>query len=968
MADKTRLSAWPGHAELAAQGRFWLEQWQTALSEAGVDIPFLSEEGLDRLGSAFCCSPFVAKTMIANPLLGAQLLTADSDISVYNQECREADLQILENAEEETGFMRELRCIRQREMVRIALRDLLGYAGLDETLASLSVLADFCLQQAHSMVYRILVTRHGEPVNDEGEPQSLIVLAMGKLGGGELNFSSDIDVLFAYPDNGQTRAGEGQRSLDNQTFFTQQAQLIIRFLNEATPDGFVFRVDARLRPFGDSGALVISFHFMESYYQNQGREWERYAMIKARPVCGDAAHREALMKMLRPFVYRRYLDYGAFQSLREMKALIEREVSRKGLRNHIKLGPGGIREIEFTGQAFQLIRGGREPELRSRSIMKVLKILGERCLLAAEVVEQLLSAYRFLRDTENRLQMVADQQTHLLPKDALEQARLAYAMGFDDWDAFSEALSGHRDIVSVQFSEIFFATEHAAQSDEHALQLSALIEGRLRRVDEEALLKRLGFTETDAVLVEIGKFRQSHAVRHISKTAAERLVQLLPLLFEAIAGGDAQVDTLHRVLALLEAVVQRAVYLALLIEYPEVLRQVVKLCAASGWIADYLRQQPILLDSLLDSRLLYQLPNREQLASQLRDLVKNLAGEDQEQRLNALRHFKQEQTLRVAAVDVTSRLPLMKVSDQLTWLAEAIVGEMHAMAVSETTAKYGEPVCRLDGREYHPELAVVAYGKLGGIELGYGSDLDLVFLHNSAGEDQLTGGERQIANEVYFARMAQRLIHLLSVQTVGGVLYEVDVRLRPDGASGMLVSSLSRFAEYQRNRAWTWEHQALVRARIVVGGLAIRDAFTALRHEILTQPRDTQALRGEIRAMRDRMRAELAKSRQGGFDLKQDRGGIADIEFMVQYGVLAWARDYPTLTEWTDNIRILEQFGRFGLIPSEDSALLIEAYKHLRENAHRLALQGNAAVLPDVSLSANYIDAVARIWERIMRE
>ncbi|HEX7026018.1 MAG TPA: bifunctional [glutamate--ammonia ligase]-adenylyl-L-tyrosine phosphorylase/[glutamate--ammonia-ligase] adenylyltransferase [Gammaproteobacteria bacterium] len=966
MASK-RLAAWPAQAELAAQGRSWLEQWQAAWLGAGNDAPFLSEAGLDKLARAFCCSPFVAKTLVANPSLATQLLTADGGTAEYGPECRDTDLQMLASTDE-AAFMQGLRRIRQREMVRIALRDLLGDAGLDETLAALTALADFCLQQAHAKAYEILSGRHGVPENDDGEPQSLIVLAMGKLGGGELNYSSDIDLMFTYPDDGQTRAGDGQRRLDNQVFFTQQAQLLIRFLNEATPDGFVFRVDARLRPFGDSGALVTSFDFMESYYQNQGRDWERYALIKARPVCGDAAQRDYLMSMLRPFVYRRYLDYGAFQSLREMKALIEREVSRKGLRNNIKLGPGGIREIEFTGQAFQLIRGGREPELRNRSIMKVLKILGERYLLTVEAVERLLAAYRFLRDTENRLQMVDDQQTHNLPRDALEQARLAYAMGFADWNSFHDALERHRETVSEQFGDIFFSGEQASRPDEYALQLSALIEGRLRRVDEEALLRRLRFADIEPVLAEIGKFRESHAVRHIGKTGAERLAQLLPLLFEAIAATDAQADTLHRVLALLEAVVQRAVYLALLIEYPEVLQQVVKLCAASGWIADYLRQQPILLDSLLDSRLLYQLPDRRQLASQLRELVKNLADEDQEQRLNALRHFKQEQTLRVAAVDVTSRLPLMKVSDQLTWLAEAIVDEMHAMAVNETTAKYGRPVCRTGGREYHPELAVVAYGKLGGIELGYGSDLDLVFLHNSEGGDQLTDGERQIANETYFARLAQRLIHLLSVQTVGGVLYEVDVRLRPDGAAGMLVSSMERFAEYQRNRAWTWEHQALVRARVVVGGPVITEAFRALRHEILTRPRDIKALCGEIRAMRDRMRAELAKSRQGEFDLKQDRGGIADIEFMVQYGVLAWARDYPALTEWTDNIRILEQFGRFGLIPAGDAALLTDAYKHLRENAHRLALQGESAVLRNIDLSRNYIEAVAGIWERTMRE
>jgi glutamate-ammonia-ligase adenylyltransferase len=989
MMHKTRLQGWPADSELESKGRLGLKQLQASLHNAGLESP--APAALDALGRVFCCSTFATQALVTHPQLLAELFNiknikgSDSLIlpAPINEETasdeinksdplilREADTRLLTNATDESAFMRVLRGIRRREMLRIALRDLLGQAGLDETLLALSALADFCIQQAHIRAYDILVSRHGEPFSEQGEPQSLIVLAMGKLGGRELNYSSDIDLILAYPEDGQTQGPASERSIDNQTFFTQQAQWLIRFLHETTEDGFVFRVDTRLRPFGDSGALVISFDFMESYYQNQGREWERYAMIKARPVCGAEGDAQYLMSMLRPFVYRRYLDYGAFESLRAMKTLIEREVSRKRLQDNIKLGSGGIREIEFIGQAFQLIRGGRDREFRRREIMQVLTLLGERELLSADTVESLLAAYRFLRDAENRLQMVADQQTHSLPKSAFEQARLAYAMGYDSWEDFSAGLRKHRENVSRQFAEIFFATEKTTQSGPQAAQLLSLLEGKLGPDEARAIVQRLGFpdSEIDPALEEIRKFSENHVVRHISQTASERLTQLLPLLFEAVVAGKTPALTLGRVLHLLQAVIQRSVYLALLAEYPEVLRQVVNLFAASGWVADYFRQQPILLDSLLDSRLLYRLPGREALAAELKTLIRNFVDEDPEQRLNALRHFKQEQVLRVAAVDVTEQLPLMKVSDQLTWLAEAIVGEMFVMATDEAVAKYGQPACRIGAKTVNPEMAVIAYGKLGGIELGYGSDLDLVFLHNSEGEDQQTLGERHLANEVFFARLAQRLIHLLSVQTVGGVLYEVDVRLRPDGGAGMLVSSLERFAEYQRTRAWTWEHQALVRARPIVGSGAVREAFARLRHEILTRPRDLDALRADIRAMRDRMRAELAKSRQGEFDLKQDRGGIADIEFMVQYGVLAWAKDYPALTEFTDNIRILEQFGGFGLLPARDADLLISAYKHLRENTHRLALRGDVAVLQDVSASQSHIDAVAGIWLSLIQE
>ncbi len=919
------------------------------------------------LNHACYCSEFVTAALAAEPALAERLLRDGALEIPFNTQ--RLQLAIPEDflSGSESEFMRALRLLRREEMVRIALRDLAGWAQLEETLAALSDLADFSLRAACEYAGRLLSERHGAPLTADGKPQSLIVLALGKLGGGELNFSSDIDVIFAFPEQGQTQAVQaGQRAIEAQDYFTRQAQLIVKYLHEMTADGFVFRVDTRLRPFGDSGALVTSFDFMENYYQNQGRDWERYALIKARAVCGIESQSQRLMRMLQPFVYRRYLDYGAFAALRAMKALIMREVARKGMRDNVKLGPGGIREIEFIAQAFQLIRGGREPEFRRRELLPVLHMLGARELLDMTVVENLVSAYRFLRNSENRLQMIADQQTHRLPQTPSERARLMYAMGFPDWDSFYTALSLHRARVMDTFAEIFHTAQHS--SSDQPQNLTDLLDGRLPEKQALEQLTKLGFSDGENALESLRKFRASYQVKQMGPEARERLQRLLEPLFRAVAQTPNVAPTLERVLNVLQAIVQRSVYIALLCEYPDALALLVRLCSSSGWIAEYLQAQPILLDSLLDSRLLYQLPDRQALGTRLQELMQRLSGEDFEQQLNALRQFKHEQVLRVAAVDVNGDLPLMKVSDQLTWLAEAILQQVHAMAYKEMVRKYGLPWCpqgKDEGSGYEPELAVIAYGKLGGIELGYSSDLDVVFLHDSSGEGQ-TRGPLSIANEVFFARYGQRMIQILGTQMPGGILYEVDPRLRPDGASGPLVNSLRGYAAYQRERAWVWEHQALVRTRIIVGGEGFAAKFNTLRAEILRRPRDLQKLKVEVRDMRNRMRAELGRGREGAFDLKQDRGGITDIEFIVQYGVLAWARDFPELTHYPDNIRILEQFERFALLPAAEAKLLTEAYRHLRGKIHRLALQGNQALLQDASSSRAYIDGVGEIWNRLM--
>ena len=963
----SKLGKPPHVPELKQQGEQLWEQLQTALAAANQPLP--NQQWQTLLPQLFCCSPFIAKTVIAQPQWLSEILNT---ITTTNPDSHAG--QALDPNVDIAQAMMLLRQLRQKIMVQIALKDLLGLVDLSQTLVALSALADYCIQQAAIIAYRQLRERYGEPVNTAGEPQSLIILAMGKLGGQELNYSSDIDLVFAYPQHGQTRSQQdvpAQRSIDNQAFFTQQAQLIIKLLHETTADGFVFRVDTRLRPFGDSGALVVSFDFIESYYQNQGRDWERYAFIKARPVSGAAKHIAELDAILKPFVYRRYLDYGAFQALREMKALITQQVASKGLKDNIKLGPGGIREIEFIVQTFQLIRGGQESALQRRELKPVLNYLGQRGLLEPELAAQLYDAYRFLRDVENRLQMVADQQTHQLPKDRLEQERLAYAMDCADYTAFSTALAEARSVVSHAFDGIFFGESQNTITQTGNPQWLDILQGRLAVEEIWQELAALGFTDNQQLAQAVSKFSRHHSVRHMSQIARQRLTQLLPNILPLIASSENPERTLDRVLTVLLSIVQRSVYIALLLEYPMASKQLVALCAASPWVTDLLAQQPILLDSLWDDRLLHDLPTRAELAQQLSNAIALVDNADPEQQLNVLRHFKQEQVLRVAAIDVRGDLPLMRVSDQLTWLGEAILLQVHGMASQTMLDSYGLPYCRSENHgqadiELTPELAVIAYGKLGGIELGYGSDLDLVFLHNSQGQQQYTQGDRRVENQLFFTRLAQRLMHLLSTQTLSGVLYEIDTRLRPDGIAGPMVSSLKRFADYQQQHAWTWEHQALVRARIVVGGTAITTAFNKIRHDILTQQRDRQRLRNDVCDMRMRMQQKLDKGKGKQFDLKQSRGGIADIEFIVQYGVLAWAHDYSELTKFTDNIRILEQFGVLGLLEQTQAEQLMEAYRQLRAIAHQRALQMQPALLHDSTPLQPHIDAVVAVWSAWM--
>lgn len=751
---------------------------------------------------------------------------------------------------------------------------------------------------------------------------------------------------------------------------------MIQSLDQQTADGFVFRVDMRLRPFGAGGPLVSSFNAFENYYLVHGRSWERYAMVKVRVVAGDYEQGEELLSMLSPFVYRRYLDYGAYESLRELKSMIKQEVQRKGMKNNVKLGGGGIREVEFIAQVFQLIRGGRDTDLQERRVLKVLECLAKKNLLPDYVIKELKEAYIFLRNTEHRIQEYQDRQTHNLPDDEVGQARLALGMGFSDWSSFLAKLNQHRENVEAHFEQVFVApqTEESEKQQDSEQQseiqrLEALWYNKLDEDDAISLLTQYGFSDAPEALKKLKTLHQSRQYASLSRQGQTRLDRLMPLFLGALQQVENIDITFDRVLALLTNVARRSVYLALLLENPMVLSQLVKLCSASPWIARYLQQLPILLDELMDPRSLYQPPEKSELENDIRQRLLQIDIDDVEQGMDALRHFKQSNVLRVAAADIADALPLMKVSDHLSWIAEVILDEALEQAWRHLVSRHGRPVCKLEegeGSLCDKGFAVIGYGKLGGYELGYGSDLDMVFLHGSESNNLMTQGdeekgEKPIAAPVFFARLGQRIIHLLTSHTSAGVLYEADMRLRPDGASGLLVTNLKSYRDYQMKKAWLWEHQALVRARVVAGDPQIAEQFGEIRREVLSQQRDQADLRKEVIDMRNRMRKELSKEKNGQFDLKQGAGGIVDIEFMVQYGVLAWAFEKPDLLEYTDNIRLLEGLASAGLMAKADVEVLSNAYRTFRARLHKMALQEQPGLVEAEEyneLSA----AVRRIW------
>ena len=921
-------------------------------------------EILAGLPKVWGCSPFIAKQCARQPALLHDLVTSGDLRASYAEGAQRERLDArVADAADETSVLRELRLWRRREMVRIAWRDLAGWADLGESLRDLSALADTAIDFVNEYYHAQLAARFGQPCDAEGDPQRLVILAMGKLGGRELNFSSDIDLIFTYPHSGDTQGG--RKVLSNQEFFVRLGQKIVQGLDNITADGFVFRTDMRLRPFGDSGPLAMHFSSLEEYYQGNAREWERYALIKARPVGGGEAA-ETLMANLKPFVYRRYLDFGAFEALRDLKNQIDQEVRRKGHDDNIKLGLGGIREIEFICQAFQLIRGGRLRDLQVRHLLDTLTVMDTHELLPHEAIEQLRAAYRFLRLTENRLQAIDDRQTQRLPEDPLDRFRLAYAMGFDTWDAFLEILDGHRRNVHGYYREVIVGSEEPEENEQKSGTLD-LVWGEHLHLDEQAAaaLREAGFKAPEQALEALRDLHDCYSVRNLSRHGRQRLDALMPLLLDAIMQDPLCDVALQRILKLIEAVARRSVYLSLFIEHPSALGHLVRLCAESSWIACQLTRYPLLLDELLDPRRLYDPLKPAELDNAVQAQLAHLPMDDLEALMDTLRQFKRAQVLHIAASELTCSVNVEIASDHLTAIADCMLRQVLHIAWDEMVHKHGRPMCVENGESRSAHFAIAAYGKAGGVEMSYSSDIDVVFLHDSRGEQQFTDGAKSLDNNVFFARLAKRIMHLLTTPTSAGVLYEVDARLRPGGNSGLMVTSVEAFELYQNEEAWTWEHQALVRARAVAGDVECMERFEAIRRSVLQKNREDANLKKEVKDMRSKMRAHLDKSKSGQFDLKQGTGGIADIEFLVQYGVLRWAVDYPGLLDTTGMLPMLERFEDNGLFTAADVAVLSDGYRTYRTETHRLALQSENAVAPE-EIFTDLRAQVRAIWENIL--
>ena len=953
------------------------ERQLTRLRESGALAPF--EAGPPELRRELIAvvrgSDFVRDALCRDPALSKWLIEEGTPSRRLAQgEMTRRLAQTLGDGLDLAAAMAALRRQRLREMVRIAWREITGAAAPAETLADTSAFADASVAAAVELAGRELATQYGRPRNAAGELQPLIVVGMGKLGGGELNFSSDIDLIFVFPEKGETDG----RAIDNEDYFTRLGRLVIRILGERTAEGIVHRVDMRLRPFGDSGPLTVSAAFLDNYLQTHGRDWERYAWIKARPITGADAYRLIYAESVRPFVYRRYLDFGVFESLREMKALIEKEVARRDLADHVKLGPGGIREIEFIVQAFQLIRGGQDRRLQTPSLLAVLPQLAGGRLLPARVAQELEAAYLFLRRIENRLQMLADAQTHTIPAEPLARARIAAAMGFGDWQACAAELELHRARVTRAFQEVIFARHEVATAGMPGI--SGIVEAWVRGADAAQFavaLSARGFEEPDAAASLLLEFRGAGALKRLDAPGRARLDTLIPRLLGAIADAGAggrgssagsQLDVLRRVLKVLEAIGSRSAYFALLNENALVRRKLVELAALGEFLAAQIASHPLLLDELLDDASGGRPTPRVELEREIDARLAHMAEDEPERQVEVLRQFQRAAIFRVAMADLTRTIPLMRVSDYLTDIAEIIVEQAMKLGWAQMTAQFGTPYCRdADGTRRVVKICAVGYGKLGGFELGYASDLDLVFLHDSTADGAETDAAKPVDNQVFFIRYAQRVMHLLTMHSAAGRLYEVDVRLRPSGKGGMLITRIGAFAEYQEREAWTWEHQALLHARAVAGDPGLRAAFEAVRMDILKRCVRRDTLRTDVREMRERMRRELSRARAGSgrFDIKQDAGGTADIEFLAQYWALRYAGSHPPVAMFSDTIRQLESVASADLVPQATVDVLVDAYRLYRERTHHLSLE-NAEPLVPAGDFAGTRAAVTAIWNATM--
>mgnify|MGYP003636980613 FL=1 len=956
------------------------KSWQQFSQQHPNSYQALTSQQLEHFKLAITLSDFILTSALQAPELVIDLFVSKS---VYLQKTPDyASLlhALLENCQNEEQLHRLLRRFRLQQMVNIAIADLVLNIALEYSLERLSLLADALIQGSLNWLTEFCQDKWGVPTSKSGDPQPLLVYGMGKLGGKELNFSSDIDLIFVYPHSGETQGC--RRSLDNQQFFTRLAQKLISSLHQQTADGFVYRVDMRLRPFGESGPLVLTFSAMEDYYQEQGRDWERYAMLKARVIPSivkgplkeasineKQSYHQQLSTLLKPFVYRRYIDFSVIDSLRKMKSMISQEVRRKQLVNNIKLGAGGIREIEFIVQVFQLIRGGRVKELQQRNLLTVLPEL----VISGEIEEEskivLQNAYCFLRRVENILQALADKQTQTLPDNTLDKQRLLYVLNIDSWDGFIQILQGHMDSVHEKFEELIGIEGPNNQTEDQ--HWSVLWNSRWNDEEsiawiEQELVKQNSCTwNSNSVWHLLVDFREDVSKRSIGSRGRQVLDKLIPALICHIQQAKQAEFVLERVLHVFKKIVTRTAYLELLFENEGALKQLIQLCQASSWVADYIAKYPILLDELIDPTLLHNPPKLSAYGLELRESMLRIPEEDLEAQMDALRLFKQSQQLRIAAADIAQVLDVKKVSQHLTALAEAIISEVINIAWQQVANRFGVPKSTLDSGS--KGFAVIAYGKTGGNELSYGSDLDLVFVHHSPEGDETTGlanGDKVVIASQFYMKLAQRIMHIFNTRMNSGILYELDMRLRPSGNSGVLVIHINTFGQYQQQDAWTWEHQALVRARLVYGNEIIANEFKAIREKILSKKRDLTKLKTEVSEMREKMRKHLDKSADELIDIKQGEGGLVDIEFLAQYLVLAHSNEHHSLMEHCNNVSIFKSLAALEILSQTEQKLLVNTYQQLRDYGHKATLQ-NEALLIDRSLLINQKD-VTQLWAKFL--
>lgn len=946
--------------------QYWVD-FQQALEDKQlvlkVDSFFLST-----VAKVWACSDFVATTCIHYPEMVQDLLASGGlEKHVSPSDFRQQyDALGSEFCHDEILFAKQLRLFRNQQMLRIAWRDLSGLSSLHDTSGELSHLADFCLERGLAILSRIMYEKFGYPLDKKGQVQQLLIAALGKLGGSDLNFSSDIDLIFIYPTQGETQ--NGPRSLTHDVFFTRLAQGLVRLLSECNQDGFVFRVDMRLRPFGEMGPLVHSYCSVENYYQEQGRDWERYALLKARLISQDGAFKKKVETLFKRFVYRRYLDYGIIDALRDLKKMMDNERRRKRLKNNVKRGSGGIREIEFIIQSLQLVRGGKETLLQTNDFYQAIDLLSQSQYLTQVLASQLRDSYTFFRILENRLQMLEDKQTQQLPTSDRQQQQILLSMGYGAWDEFvvviqekSQPVENYYTVLGSSPIAIEGGKDSTTGQDDDVSYYQNIWLKKIDASVAQRFLARQGVVNEMEFIHLLEQFSLSYGLTKMSSRARKRLDRLMPVIISKLTSEDNGTICLARMIPILEAISRRSAYLALLLENPGAIDYLVELCSQSSWLAKEISRYPILLDELLDRRIAAVM-TFDELEQELRQLLLLVPEDDLEHQMEVLRQFKHSLLLRTANFSLSSAKNNQLVSRQLSDIGAVIVAEVVKLAWKNLVQRHGYPVSE-DNPGGQMKFAVLAYGSFGAYDLSYLSDLDLVFLHD-AQTDPMTNGRRPLSHQQFYLKLAQKVIHLLSTRTLSGTLYDLDLRLRPSGSAGLLVSSFSAFAEYQMEHAWIWEHQALTKGRFITGDGAIKEQFHQLRKQALCRPREEKDLKNQIIDMRSKMRQNAQKVPGEKFDVKLSPGGLTDIEFMVQYWILRWAKEYPEFIANYEMGKILALIAGSGIVPEPCVRGLLSAHQKYKDLIHQAALQEQPAIF-EASEFAEHSDVVMDVWNRV---